>query len=252
MRLIRLSTETDFDGWRTAARSLRLAGVPPGKVAWTVNGSEVDLAFPEGRASVDAAGVGEGALTVPKAFADLAADVVLHRSPERFALLYRLLFRLSENARLMDEGGDPDVAMARDLARAVRESARRMVAEITLRPVGGGPPLVHIGWCAPNHRVAAMAGPALAALYARTRFTVLTPEASVHWDTKTLAFDPGAPLGDSPSDAALDDHWRKRCAFRFQGGPVGAPMAFARDAPTREMKAAARRSREGPYLEGRR
>ncbi len=244
MRLIRLAKETDFDGWRTAARSLRLAGVLPRKVAWTVNGSEIDMAFPEARPPGDAPGMRKGAFTVPKAFADLAVDVVLHRSPDRFNLLYRLLFRLAQNPRLMEDAADSDVARARDFAGAVRAASARMEAEVRLRLIEDAPRPVHVGWHAPAHRVAERAALALTARYAQICFSVLTPEASLHWDTRTLTVGAGARLGDSPSDEAVEAHWRKRCMALFPATP--APPAIS----SRDLKAALRGSRDGPYERG--
>lgn len=40
MQYITLDTETDFDGWRKAARSLVLHHVPPTDATWTVQGGE--------------------------------------------------------------------------------------------------------------------------------------------------------------------------------------------------------------------
>ena len=41
MQIVRLEGETDFDGWRAAARRLRLAEVTPEQVVWTVGGLEL-------------------------------------------------------------------------------------------------------------------------------------------------------------------------------------------------------------------
>ncbi|MCE3288494.1 MAG: hypothetical protein K0R83_506, partial [Caulobacter sp.] len=38
MNLVRLEGPTDFEGWRRAARSLRLQGVEPASVVWAVAG----------------------------------------------------------------------------------------------------------------------------------------------------------------------------------------------------------------------
>jgi len=38
MRVVRLASETDFEGWRAAARSLRAADAAPEDVLWTVEG----------------------------------------------------------------------------------------------------------------------------------------------------------------------------------------------------------------------
>src|SRR5206468_3745105 len=39
MQVVRLASETDFDGWRAAARRLRADGVGSREVLWTVEGA---------------------------------------------------------------------------------------------------------------------------------------------------------------------------------------------------------------------
>ncbi len=85
MEIARLASEADLAGWREAARQLRGAGVPPDEVIWTVDPDAVWGAILAGATE---------AFTVPRHFMDLAADVILHRSAERFALLYRLIWRM--------------------------------------------------------------------------------------------------------------------------------------------------------------
>ena len=46
MPLVRLASETDFEGWRQAARTLRGRGVRPKEVLWTVEGEARAFASP--------------------------------------------------------------------------------------------------------------------------------------------------------------------------------------------------------------
>ena len=43
MHIITLDSETDFDGWRKAARALALNDIAPAEVTWTVRGNEPEL-----------------------------------------------------------------------------------------------------------------------------------------------------------------------------------------------------------------
>ena len=75
MRLIQLAHETDFEGWRRAARGLRGAGVPPQQVRWIVGDSSAEL-FGE-------AGPPAGPVTsfnVPREFVEMAEQVICHRA----------------------------------------------------------------------------------------------------------------------------------------------------------------------------
>lgn len=58
--------------------------------------------------------------TVPKAFIDLAATAILHRTPERFGLLYRMLHRRHDDPTLLQIPTDADLASLHALAKAVR------------------------------------------------------------------------------------------------------------------------------------
>src|SRR5688500_10556070 len=87
---ISLECETDFDGWRKAARTLVLNGVKPPDVTWEVAGHAPDLFELPVDVSLEAP---HGTFNVPAKFVELAKIAILHRNPERFALLYRLLWR---------------------------------------------------------------------------------------------------------------------------------------------------------------
>src|ERR1700752_2498595 len=91
MHLITLDHETDFDGWRRAARALVLNDVPPSEVTWKVIRRMRDAREQQVSAIVPEP---HGTFSVPAKFVELAKLAILHRSPERFALLYRLLWRL--------------------------------------------------------------------------------------------------------------------------------------------------------------
>jgi DNA polymerase len=244
MQVVRLAHETDFDGWRAAARRLRAHGVAPEAALWTVGGQ--GDGEPAEAAALDA-------FTVPKGFLDLANRLILHRSDERFSLLYRLLWRLQDDPRLLRMVADPDVARARDFADAVSRAAHQMKAFVRLRPAADaqGPALV--GWFEPAHRVAAATAPFFALRHPDMRFSILTPDVCVHWDRRELAFTPGADPADAPRQDALEDYWRTHHAAVFRNParstPIPPPMPrpAAPDPGRREVKAALRASRDAPY-----
>src|SRR5262249_7679928 len=101
MHHITLDSETDFDGWRKAARTLMLNNVSPADVTWTVAGREPGL-FGAAEAPQAPFEAQDGSFSVPAKFVELAKAAILHRDGERFALLYRLLWRLVGNHDLLD------------------------------------------------------------------------------------------------------------------------------------------------------
>ena len=91
---VRLDSETDFTGWRDAARRLALNEVRPEDISWHVAAGSDQ---PPG----DMPAVPTGArLVVPRDFIEHAETAFCHSDPSRFAFLYRLLWRLRTEPKL--------------------------------------------------------------------------------------------------------------------------------------------------------
>jgi uracil-DNA glycosylase family protein len=114
MRSIALAGETDREGWRHAARALVLAGVPPDQVSWHAEGRGDPLPTAEPGAR----------FTLPRAVVALIDTALGSDDPERFGLLYRLVWRVHGGERgLLDAAADPDVRRAQELARNAQRAA---------------------------------------------------------------------------------------------------------------------------------
>lgn len=235
-RVARLASETDFAGWRAVARALRAQDVPPERVLWTVDGA----------AGLAGRGVSEtSGFTVPKAFLKLADTVVLHRSDERFDLLYRLVWKLADQPDLLQAAADPDVARVRAFAAAVGGAAQRMKAFIDFRPFAEA----SVAWFEPAHRVAERTAPFFVPRLGRP-FSILTPDTCVHWDGATFSTTPGADPADAPA-SGLEDYWRSRFGVLFarnlDQSPSIPPHVMAAQPSARVLRAAQRASRDDPY-----
>lgn len=216
MRIVRLASETDFEGWREAARALRTGGVSPADVVWTVDDGAADL-FAEPAQDEG----GAGAIRVSRSFVDLAQRVVLHRSPARFDLLYRLLWRLPETPHLLAQPADEDVVRARDMERQVDRAAHKMKAFVRFRSVAAAAgEEAYVAWFEPAHRVTEATAPFFVRRFANMRFSILTPDVCAHWDTETLRFTPGADPADAPAEDALEAFWRTYYAATFNPARV--------------------------------
>ncbi|MEH6677866.1 TIGR03915 family putative DNA repair protein, partial [Phenylobacterium sp.] len=213
MRVIRLASETDFEGWRAAARALRAEAAPPVDVLWTVDGGQASL-FPA-EAPLAPAG-GEGGFKVSRAFVDLAGRVALHRSPERFDLLYRLLWRLETTPRLLEIASDPDVSLAADMQSQVNRAAHKMKAFVRFREVAAQDGVeAFVAWFEPAHRVTEATAPFFTRRFANMAFSILTPDVCAHWDTQALSFTSGADPADAPAGDDLEAYWRTYFASTF-------------------------------------
>jgi DNA polymerase len=209
MRSVTLAHATDFVGWRDAARALAGSDVPPEQVTWSTE-AEGDLF-----AAAAALPTGGRALSVPGRFVSLAETVVLHADPARFALLYRLLWRLRAEPRLLEVAIDPDVARVNGMAKQVRHDIHKMRAFVRFRRTRLGDADWYVAWFEPAHHIVEANAPFFMRRFTAMNWSILTPEASAHWDGEQLTFGPGAAKADAPTEDALEDLWRGYYASIF-------------------------------------
>ncbi|UZE47695.1 UdgX family uracil-DNA binding protein [Rhodopseudomonas sp. P2A-2r] len=203
MHFISLDSDTDFDGWRSAARALIFNGIKPADVTWSVRDDEQEL-FASHEAPLEA---GEGTFSVPAAFVDLAKSVILNRDPERFALLYRVLWRLRSSHDLLQVATDPDVAKLQALAKAMHRDRHKMKAFVRFREIGREPKSRYVAWFEPAHHIVAATAPFFARRFADMAWSILTPDVCAHWDGHAISITPGVPKSDAPSEDRLEETW---------------------------------------------
>ncbi|WP_091742962.1 UdgX family uracil-DNA binding protein [Phenylobacterium immobile] len=208
MAVVRLESEIDIAGWRRAARVLRAQGARAEEVVWTVGPN----LFEEASMDLEAT----ASFTVPRAFVELADRVLLHRSGERFDLMYRLLRRLGGEPNLLKIETDSEVAQALLMAKAVDRAAHKMRAFVRFREIETGEGAgAFVAWFEPAHRVTELVAPWFARRFTNMDWSLLTPDVSVHWDRTALTLGPGADPADVPHSDALEAHWRTYYAAIF-------------------------------------
>ncbi|MEH2516207.1 putative DNA metabolism protein [Bradyrhizobium sp. AZCC 1610] len=224
MHHITLDSETDFDGWRKAARALALNNVKPSDVTWRVAEDAPELFAP-------AAPPPEGTFSVPARFVELAQTAILHRNPERFALLYRLLWRLRGNHDLLDITTDPDVAELAAMARAVRRDEHKMHAVVRFREIGREQKSHFVAWFEPEHHIVELAAPFFARRFADMPWSILTPDVCAHWDGHVVSITPGVAKSEAPTAGRLEETWRRYCASIFNPARLKMEMPSRRNLP---------------------
>lgn len=230
MRSFVLADPLDFDGWREAARRLRLAGVEPAEVRFVVGHSRGDL-FDEAAALPEV----EGAFNAPRAFMETAAQLIQHRSENRFDLMYRLLWRLKDQPDLLNVLSDRDVAEAADRVKAVRRAAHKMKAFVRFRQAEDEAGEHWVAWFEPAHRVLQATAPFFVRRFSAMRWTILTPDGSAHWNGESLACRPAAEQARAPTEDAMEDFWRTYYASTFNPARL-RPQAMQSEMPKRYWK----------------
>ena len=202
-----------LEPWREAARACLRAGLAPDAIDWR-EAQEAGFAFD------DAALPQVGAFTtaaVPAAFLTLAEAVICHRDAGRFALLYRLLWRLARGERaLLQLHADPDVARARGFDKSVRRDLHKMKAFVRFRETDApqGARRRFVAWFEPEHFIVARAAPFFQRRFNDMDWLIATPKGSASWDGERLAID-AEPATRPDADDETDELWRTYFANIF-------------------------------------
>lgn len=238
MREIRFTTTPD--GWLTAALEQLENRRKPSDLLWTENTAD-QPALP----GLFAGGPDEDvpqhpppsrAPAVPDEFRRLLRMVACHREPSRWALLYSVLWRLTTTQpRLLAIEVDREVGRLLALQRQAQRDVYHMKAYVRFRKVTVGADDHYIAWHQPDHPVLPLAVPFFAERFAALRWSILTPDASAHWDGETVHFGPGVTQRDAPGDDALETAWRTYYAATFNPARIN-PTAMLAQLPGRFWK----------------
>jgi DNA polymerase len=228
---VTLSAEDDFDGWRDAARGLAEAGVSPSAIAWTVEGGTADLF-----AGPDTTPLPAGpSFAVPRSFVDLAKKTICHSDPERFALLYAMLLKLRANRRAMEDRADPLLDRLERMAKDVRRDIHKMHAFVRFREVADEQGARFVAFFEPDHHIVRAAAGFFVLRFATMRWSILTPELSIHWNSEALIEGPGATRAEAPDGDPVEAVWKTYYASIFNPARVKV-KAMTKEMPKKYWK----------------
>jgi uracil-DNA glycosylase len=135
------------------------------------------------------------------------------------------------------------------MAAAVERDAHKMQAFVRFRRLAGPEPARepgyrdnrppdtptgdwYVAWHRPDHHVLARVAPFFVDRFHGMRWSILTPDASAHWDGQALRLGPGVPARQAPGDDELDDLWRTYYAATFNPARINL-RATRRELPVR-------------------
>ncbi len=228
---VRLPRPDDFDFWREHARQLVQCHVSPDRVTWTESGGAGDL-FAGGEATLPEPAPDARPVRASKRFMSLAKNAALHSNPQRFALLYRLLWRLQSNPRAMEDKADPDVRQLEAFDKSVRRDSHKMHAFVRFRLIeeaceGGEAHEHYIAWFEPDHHIVRANAGFFMRRFANMRWSILTPRGCLHWDGKTMREGPPAQRSDAPDGDPVEELWKSYYSSIFNPArlKVGAMLS---------------------------
>jgi len=195
-----------FADWQREARRVLNAGISPDGIVWE-----------EWLADQPALGLFEESeeappgetIRVPRAFVEIARRVACHRTPERWALLYRALWRLTHGEpHLLEVVVDPDVHLLQRMDKAIRHDVHKMRAFVRFREVEAEGGDWYVAWFEPAHHIVELNAAFFRDRFASMRWSILTPDRCAHWDGEALSFTPGVPRSEAPTGDDVEDLWR--------------------------------------------
>ena len=212
MHHIILDSETDFDGWRKAARALALNGVKPADVTWSR--ARCRARTVRGRSATSAAGAADGTFNVPP---NLSSS---RRSRSCIATASVL------PCSIACSGGCSPITIC-STSRPIRTwrasadgqgRAPRRAQDARLCPLPRGRPRAearYVAWFEPEHHIVELAAPFFARRFADMPWSILTPDLCAHWDGHARLVHAGRCKAEAPTEDRLEETWRRYYASIF-------------------------------------
>ena len=168
---------------------------------------------------------------MPAGYVRLTEAVTCHSDPERFALLYDLLWRITHGEReLLSIASDPLVHRLARMEKSVRRDMHKMTAFLRFRQVIDDGAELYVAWFEPEHHILRRVADFFVGRFAAMRWSILTPRGALHWAGKELTFSAGVSKSDAPAGDALEDWWRTY--YRATFNPARAnPEAMRAEMP---------------------
>ena len=231
---LRIRVEPDFNAWRDIARAALSQGLAPDNIDFEDATVPSSTSLFEATSTPPAFNANATPPNVAKAFLQKAIIASYHRDPQRWNLLYRLLWRLQSNRDLLKVEVDRDVNELLRMEQQVRRDEHKMHAFVRFRSILQDGEEHFIAWYEPQHRILPLAAPFFAERFAVMRWSILTPDGSATWDpaTKQLHFGPPVSRDHAPGGDELEILWKSYYANIFNPARLN-PNAMRGHMPVR-------------------
>ena len=190
MRQVRF--DGSFDEWRNLARDLLGGGIAPHQVEWLSGDAPGGLfAHCEGQPE---AGRHSRPIRIPRQLLAELEMAARFRSDDRWALLYRILWRVAEGERTACLAGDVDGSELHLRIKAVRREAHHLHAFLRFSPSASDGAPDYVAWFEPAHDILLSAAPHFAERMGLHSWLIATPDDAVFWDGQAMHYARPCPL----------------------------------------------------------
>jgi DNA polymerase len=200
-----------FDEWRSAARGMLAQGIAPHDIRW--GGQPVDDLF----GSMDADGgvvtaveatetTEAGGAPVPRRLLSMLETAACYRDPDRWAFLYKVLWRWHAGDHVVVSPADEDGARLHAMVKTVQREIHKMNAFLRFRERSadrGAPRFV--AWFEPQHDVLEPVARHFTRRMGKASWLIATPQGTAMWDGNSLRTGPPAMFGALDADRDIAD-----------------------------------------------
>lgn len=200
-----------FDAWRSTVRMLLAQRIPPHAVQWTDASESADLfsvqTSQEAPGALDKSDVASASqrecspLHIPREMMEMLRTAACFRSTDRWAFLYRVVWRWDAGERETLSAADEDGRRLHAMIKAVRREVHDMHAYVRFRESANDAGPRFVAWHEPAHDVLPQVAQHFARRMGKTTWMIATPDASVLWDGVELHY--AGPLMQGPAN--IDD-----------------------------------------------
>ena len=237
-----------FAEWRVAARELLACDVAPPAVQWCASGAPPQPMHTDN-------GSGEftnrlknphPTLHLPRSLMDMLQSAACCRVPDRWAFLYRVVWRWQHGDQAVLCAADDDGGRLRAMVKVVHREEHDMYACIRFRerPEAAGPPRF-VAWFEPAHDVLPQVAQHFISRMGRISWMIATSAASVLWDGATLHNTGPLMRCAAELDGSGAAPWLAYYRGIFDPAPNGQPQAAARQPAATHAIAAGKAPPEG-------
>lgn len=212
MKNISIQSVPGFEEWRVIARQCLQARIPPHEIVWQGNEAVADLFQTE----EEEAKILPGEIRVAKSFLPLAEAACCHSDDGKYALLYRILWRLSFTAKhLMNLPTDDDMTALNAMVKQVRRDAYKITAFLRFREIKHDNESYFVAWYEPEHYTLERVMPFFQTRFKNMKWSILTPYRGAHWNGEDLVFEDNPDPSLYPKDDRVEAQWLKYYASIF-------------------------------------
>lgn len=222
-----------FLGWRNLARQYMAQNVSPQEITWQENLSlqQTSLLVTTDKAT-DLSLEPRTNFSVPAEYISLAETLSYASDPQKWDLMYRLLYRLQfENKNLLKISVDNDVRYAELLTKSIHKDIHKMHAFVRFKKQVINNEDFYIAWHKPEHLIVKPATPFFARRFGDKKWSIYTPDESAHWDLKTLTFSAGMDQHDFQVKDDWDEVWTTYYKSTFNPARIKIKMMKAEMSP---------------------